>query len=135
MESSALIIGALAAGATAAAKETASQVVKDAYAGLKSLIHKRFAEKKAPVGEMALARYEEKPTVWEAPLEDALRETDADKSDAILEAVKLLKNELENAPEGRGAISKHLVNVQNSEIGVIGDRATVGEINFGKRRP
>ncbi len=134
MEPIALIIGALAAGATAAAKDTSSQVVKDAYAGLKTLIQRRFVEKKAPEGEMAMTKYEEKPRAWEEPLKDALRQTDADKSYAILDAVKLLKAVLEKTPEGQEAVSKHFVNVQNSEVGVIGDHATVGEISFGKRR-
>jgi hypothetical protein len=43
MEPTTLIISALVAGATAALKETASQAVKDAYAGLKALVQKHFA--------------------------------------------------------------------------------------------
>jgi hypothetical protein len=135
MESSALIIGALAAGAAAAAKETASEAVKDAYAGLKSLILKRFVETQKFEGEIALAKYEEKPRVWEAPLKDELKEAGADKLDEILDAARLLKKVLEEMPEGREVISTHHVSVQNSQVGVIGDGATVGEIHFGKRRP
>jgi hypothetical protein len=134
MDSVALIIGSLAAGAAAAAKETASQVVKDSYAGLKSLILRRFEEKKTPYGEVALAKYEEKPRVWEEPLKDALKETEAETCDAILDAVKLLREVLEKTPEGREAISKHFVNVQNSHVGVVGDHATIGKIHFGNRR-
>ena len=48
MEPVTLIVGALAAGAAAAAKETASQAVKDTYGGLKNLIQKWFSEKKMP---------------------------------------------------------------------------------------
>nr|WP_287107984.1 MULTISPECIES: hypothetical protein [unclassified Microcystis] len=40
-----IILAALAAGAAAAAKDTAGTAVKDAYEGLKALIKKKFAEK------------------------------------------------------------------------------------------
>ena len=128
-----LIIGALAAGATAAAKDTASQAVKDAYAGLKTLIQRRFAEKKTPEGEMALTKYEEKPAVWEAPLKDALAETQTDQAPEILQAAEALKHALEQTSEGREAVSKYILNIQDSEVGVIGDGAQVGKIQFGKK--
>ncbi len=51
-----MVLAAVAAGATAAAKDTASQAVRDAYAGLKALVNKRFEKK--PQAEMALAEYE-----------------------------------------------------------------------------
>ncbi len=132
MEPLTLILGALAAGATAAAKDTASQAIKDAYAGLKTLIQRRFAEKKAPEGEMALTKYEEKPDVWEAPLKDALVETDTDQAAEILKAAEALKQALEQTSEGREAVSKYILNIQGSEVGVIGDGAQVGKIHFGK---
>ena len=46
-----MVLAAVAAGATAAAKDTASQAVRDAYAGLKALVNKRFEKK--PQAEMA----------------------------------------------------------------------------------
>jgi hypothetical protein len=70
-----LIVTALIAGATAAAKDTASQAVKDAYSGLKAIIHKRFAGK-APA-ETALQQHEADPDVWRKPLEKSLTETGA----------------------------------------------------------
>jgi hypothetical protein len=48
-----VILAALATGATAAAQDPASQVVKDVSAGLKALVKKRFEKK--PQAEMALA--------------------------------------------------------------------------------
>ena len=134
MEPLTLILGALAAGATAAAKDTASQAIKDAYAGLKTLIQRRFAEKKAPEGEMALTKYEEKPDVWEAPLKDALVETDTDQAAEILKAAEALKQALELTSEGREAVSKYILNIQGSEVGVIGDGAQVGKIHFGGKQ-
>lgn len=135
MEPVALILGALAAGAAAAGQETAGQMIKDAYAGLKTLIKRRFAEKKAPEGEIALTKYEEKPDVWEAPLRDALVETETHTAAEVLEAVETLQQALERTPEGREAVSKYILNVQNSDVGVIGDNATVeGGIHFGGKK-
>jgi hypothetical protein len=132
MDPTTLIIGALAAGAAAAAKDTASQAVKDAYAGLKALIQRRFAEKKLPTGEMVLTEYEEDPDVWKKPLESALVKTETHQAEEVLEAVEVLKQALEQTPEGREAVSKYILNIQNSEVGVIGDNATVeGGIHFG----
>ena len=121
MDPATLIIGALAAGAAAAGQETAGQMIKDAYAGLKALIKKRFAEKKAPEGEIALTKYEEKPDVWEAPLRDALVETETHKAAEVLEAAETLQQALERTPEGRDAFSR-CIHIQNSQVGVIGDK-------------
>jgi hypothetical protein len=134
MEPITLIIGALAAGASAAAKDTASQAVKDAYAGLKTLIQQRFAERKTPEGEMALAKYEQKPAVWEAPLTDALIDTQTDQAADIREAAEALKQTLEQTPDGLEAVSKYILTIKNSEVGVIGDGAQVGQIHFGRKQ-
>jgi hypothetical protein len=52
MEPISLIIAALGAGAIAAAKDTASTAVKDAYQGLKTLIKKKFESE--PKAQMVL---------------------------------------------------------------------------------
>ena len=134
MEPTTLIIGALAAGATAAAKDTASQAVKDAYAGLKTLIQRRFVEKKIPEGEIALKKYEEKPAVWEEPLKDLLVETETDKAAEVLKAVEVFKQALNQTAEGRAAVSKYILYIQNSTVGLIGDGARVGRIDFGEKK-
>lgn len=135
MEPITLILGALAAGAAAAGQETAGQMIKDAYAGLKTLIKRRFAEKKAPEGEIALTKYEEKPAVWEAPLKEALVEIEIHKAEDVLKAAEALKQALEQTPEGREVFSKYILNIQNSEVGVIGDNATVKDgIHFGVKK-
>jgi hypothetical protein len=58
-----LIVSALSAGATSAATETASNVVKDAYSSLKSLLQRRFQGK--PSAGTALAEAETDPgSLW-----------------------------------------------------------------------
>ena len=132
MEPVSLITGALAAGATAAAKDTASQMVKDAYAGLKTLIAKKFSAKNKPEGETALKKYGEKPAVWEAPLQEILMEIGGGQDGEIMDAVKALKQAMEKTPEGRQILSKYNLDIKNSQIGIICDNARVeGGMHFG----
>jgi hypothetical protein len=127
MEPTTLIISALVAGATAALQETASQAVKDAYAGLKALIQKRFAGQ--PEAEMALAQHEKKPEVWEAPLKDALAETGADKDKALLQAAERLLKLVQPQQVGTG---KYSVQIGEAQGVVIGDQPQV-EQHFGQK--
>lgn len=95
-----LIVTALVAGATAAAKETAGDVIKDAYKGLKALIQKRFAGK--PEAEIELEKYKQKPQVVEEPLKKALTEAGAPEDEAILKAAQeiLQRTDPEGAKSG-----------------------------------
>ncbi|HEX9945436.1 MAG TPA: hypothetical protein VGG03_25775 [Thermoanaerobaculia bacterium] len=116
-----LIVTALAAGATAAAKETAGQVIKDAYNGLKGLIQKRFAGK--PAAEVALAEHEKEPEVWSAPLKKALNEVGATEDETIVKAAQEL---LKRADPDGAAKGKYNVQFHGPAQGtVIGDRPTV----------
>lgn len=84
-----LILTALVSGATASVKETASQAVKDAYNGLKTLIHNKFVGK--PAAEMVLAQFEEDPDVWKAPLEKELKKTgSAQDKDIVANAQRVM---------------------------------------------
>ena len=115
-----LIASALAAGAAAAAKDTASQAVKDAYAGFKALIQKRFTDR--PEAEMALAKHEEKPKVWEAPLKDALVETGVDKDQEVLQMAQQL---LKLVHPQQAAQGKYSIQIGEAKGVVIGDDAEV----------
>ncbi len=134
MEPVSLITGALAAGATAAAKDTASRAVKDAYAGLKALIVRKFSAKEKPEGETALKKYEEKPAVWEAPLQETLMEIGGGQDSEIMEAVKALTQEMARTPEGRQILARNNIDITDSQTGIIGDNASVeGGMNFGSK--
>lgn len=116
-----LIVTALVAGATAAAKETAGNVIKDAYKGLKALIQKRFAGK--PEAEIALEKHEQKPQVWGEPLKDALTEAGATKDDAILKAAQELLQKAD--PEG-AARNEYNVQFHDQAIGThVGQGGTI----------
>lgn len=127
MEPTTLIISALAAGATAGLTDAASQVVKDAYTGLKALIQKRFAGK--PEAEMALVQHEKKPEVWEAPLKDALAETGADQDEVIIQKAQELLKLIQPQQVGMG---KYNVQIGEAQGVVIGDWAKV-DMRFGDK--
>lgn len=85
-----LIVTAIVAGVAAAAKPTAEQAVKDAYAGLKALIQRRFADK----GDVtpALEQVENKPESAgrQEMLKEELDEAGAGQDSDVLEAAREL---------------------------------------------
>jgi|SRR5215216_1375010 len=100
MEPLTLIVTALVAGATAAAKETTGQAIKDAYNGLKALIKRRFQGK--PEAEIALEKHEEKPQVWEKPLQEALTEVGATEDEEILKAAQEVQKHVDPKGAAKG---------------------------------
>ena len=76
-----LILAALIAGATAAAKDTAGAAVKDAYGALKDLIKKKFAANEK--AQEVLKDYEEDPETYGKPLEKQLNTLKPDERDEI----------------------------------------------------
>jgi hypothetical protein len=79
-----IIIAALIAGATAAAKDTAGVAVKDAYEGLKALLKKKL-EKDALAQAMVDAKPEEIKQA-EVLLKNKIAEAGIDKDEEILKA-------------------------------------------------
>ena len=70
-----LIVTALAAGAALGITDTASSAIKDAYAALKTLVRKRLGGR--PDAELVLAKHEQAPQTWRAPLMAELDEAGA----------------------------------------------------------
>ena len=126
MDPVSLIVTALTAGAAVALKDTASQAVKDAYGGLKTLIQNRFAGK--PEAEMALTQIEKKPEVWAAPLKDALAETGLDKDEEILQQAQQVLKLVQPQQASQG---KYNINIGEAKGTVIGDNASVTQ-TFGQ---
>jgi hypothetical protein len=120
MDPVSIVLAALMAGATAATKDTASQAVKDAYTGLKTLIQKRFADK--PKAKMALAEYEKDTDTWEKPLQQSLLETGVDQDEAIVRQAQQVLQQINPQQASQG---KYNVQIGNSKGTVIGDHAQV----------
>ncbi|MDM8550091.1 NACHT domain-containing protein [Desulfobacterales bacterium HSG2] len=101
----------LITNALATAIPAKDPALRKAYAALKSLIQKRFAEHNKPD---VLNQYEEDPEFWKAPLEKLLNEVAADRDKDILKAAETL------------------IRVERSKVGVLGDNASIeGGIHFG----
>jgi hypothetical protein len=129
MEPISLILAALVAGATAATKETAGTAVKDAYEALKGLLKKKFAEQGKTDSSAILDKYEQKPEITKALLEDELVEAglkELKENDPIIkEAQKIMKKE---DPEGTTA-GKYNINAGRDIKAIIFRDMSGGEIN------
>jgi hypothetical protein len=115
MEPITLILGALAAGALAGVKDSATGAVKDAYAGLKRLVATHFAGK--PAAELALAEHAADPDTWQAPLAKALAETGTDADPAVIEAARRLMELVDQAGARAGKYQVDLRGAQGVQVG------------------
>lgn len=123
-----LIITALVAGASAAAKDTASQAIKDAYAGLKAIIQKRFAAK--PETGVILQQHENDPDTWKKPLTKSLEETGASQDPKIIETAQQLLQLVHPEQHAQGKFNVQLTGpAQGVQIGDGGTQHNV----FGVR--
>ncbi len=107
MDSLSLILEALVAGVAAGGQATASEVVKDGYHQLKSLIQHKLANQPGAVS--VLTKHEEEPAVWEGQLKEILTDVAADQDEAIIQAAQHLLNHLYPQQAAAGKF-----NVQNS---------------------
>ena len=111
-----LIVTALVAGAALGAQDTVSAMVKDAYAGLKALVKKRLGG--GPGAELVLARHEQAPETWQAPLMAELAKTGADGDRDLIAAAQAL---LDLISEADGRTGKYTVDVRGAQGVQIGD--------------
>jgi hypothetical protein len=124
MDPVSLIVAALAAGASAALKDTATEAIKDAYNGLKSLLKRKLGNE--PAAQVAIDEHEKAPEVWEKPLENELgRSGVADNEEVVRSAQELLAL-VDPVGAQRG---KYNVTVSGGKGVVVGDHAHV-EMTF-----
>ncbi len=117
-----LIVTALAAGAVLGLKDAASAAVKDAYAGLKALVRKRFAGR--PKGELVLAEHEAAPQTWEGPLAAELAAAGADRDGELVAAAQALMRLVDEEGFEAGKYTvKYQVDARGSQGVVVGDHA------------
>lgn len=107
-----LIVTALAAGAALGVHDTAAALVTDAYASLKALAKKRMGG--GPGAELMIAKHEQAPETWQAPLMAELAETGADRDGDLIAAAKAL---LDLA----GEAGKYTVDTRGAQGVQIGD--------------
>lgn len=110
MDPTTLILTALATGASVAAKDTASDVIKDTYSGLKALVQRKFAGK--PEAQALVEKHEQEPeNVKESLGHELLESKISDDAEVLKKAKELLEL---NAQEGKYRIEIH------DSTGVIG---------------
>jgi hypothetical protein len=121
-----LILSALTAGAAAAVQAVAGDAIKDAYAGLKSLLQQKFMGKQS--AEVALDEHETDPATWEEPLKKALMQEQADHDEAIIKAAQKVMT-LVNTQQT--AMGEDYVQINGDVIGFAKGNYQYVEMNFG----
>ena len=81
-----ILLAALATGAAAGFKDTATTAVKDTYGVFKALLQRKFAGK--PKAEAILAEYEDDPDTYEKPLKKVIIEEQLNQDQEIIAAAK-----------------------------------------------
>lgn len=120
MDAIALIVTALATGASAGALEALKDDVKDkakaAYARLRGLAKKRIADQ--PGSDLVLAKHEAHPETWEAPLAMMLTDAGAADDADLVAAAKALMDLVDAAGARAG---KYNVTIKDSQGVQVGD--------------
>lgn len=119
MDPVSLIVAALTAGAVAGAQGTMTNVVTDAYTGLKALVLRRFNGQAA--GETALERLQDNPEAWRPALTAELERVAAGGDADLVQAAQRLMEMLD--VEGTEA-GKYQVDARGAQGVQIGDHGT-----------
>jgi hypothetical protein len=131
MDPISLIIAALSAGAAAAAKDAAADVITDAYAGFKALIRRRFGGNSE--AETTLEHAERQPDADTAGLAQQLRAAGADRDKELLTAAQALLQQLDPAGSAAGKYTvKYDVAISGGKGIVVGDNANT-TMTFNER--
>jgi RIP homotypic interaction motif len=110
-----LIVTALVAGAAQGMMDNASAMMKDAYASLKARVKKKLGGN--PGAELVLAKHEQAPETWQAPLVAELAEAGADRDHELIATAKALLDLIGEA----GGAGKYTVDVRGARGVQIGD--------------
>ena len=128
------ITTAIVAALSAQVPGVGKLIVTDAYNALKQAIRKRFG--KGSKVDKAVQTLEDEPDF--KPHQDALagrvEQVGAGTDNELLNLAAALTEALKQSADGRAALSKFSVTMENSQVGVIGDGAHVGGgIHFGEK--
>jgi hypothetical protein len=124
-----LIVTALAAGAVSGITESASSAVKDACVSLKALVRKRLAGR--PDAELVLARHEQAPQTWQAPLAAMLGEAGADRDTDLVAAAQAVLRLVDAAGAGAGKYAVDVRDAQGVQVGDLGREHNVFHVRPG----
>ena len=119
-----LILSALVAGASAAAKETASQAAKDAYSGFKELLARKLRHR--PDAAAILQEPEKAPEEWRTQVEKELTESGVANDKELIRAARAV---MAMADPNGVQIGKYNVIIKGSKGIVTGHHQTI-TMNF-----
>lgn len=120
MSAAEVIMAALAAGAGAGMKDTASAAVKDAYAGLKALLKARLGGHGDEVVQ-ALDADETAPGVWETRVGEVLTESGAAADEQVVAAARRV---LQLTDPVGSAADKYQIDLREAKGVQVGDHNT-----------
>jgi hypothetical protein len=126
MDPLSLIVAALAAGAAAAAKDTAGAAIRDGYQGLKALIRKRLAAD--PAASVVLQDHEKDPDTYDAPLRKKLAAAALEQDQEILLAARQVLEQSTPSVGAAPVIHQTISNVKYAATSGSGD-ASIGPIH------
>jgi hypothetical protein len=106
-----------------------SAMVKDAYAGLKALVKKRLGG--GPGADLVLAKHEQAPETWQAPLMAELARTGADGDRDLIAAAQAL---LDLIGEAGGRTGKYTIDVRGGQGVQIGDHNRQDNVFSSRQR-
>jgi hypothetical protein len=126
------VVTALALGAAAALRELSSEVVKDAYVGLKVLIQRKY-------NHVSLAQLEEKPESKNrrGVVEEELAAAGAEHDEELLHQAKVVMDAVQHTPEAAAAIGVDLEDIKAAalriaDIVAAGGTATAVKLKHGE---
>lgn len=120
MDPISLIIAALVAGATTGITETATDAIKDTYAGFKALLLRRLKGEKDAAEKVEAV--EAKPEADHSELAEHLKVAGADADEELVNAARRL---LETVDPAGAQAGKYTVTVTGGKGVVVGDNANV----------
>lgn len=116
MDAISLIVDALTMGAAAEREDTATGAIKDASAGLRELVRRRFGGRET--AETALAEHEKRPQEWAARLATELAVVSAETDARIIEAAQRVITLVETVSAASG---KYLIDLSAARSVQVGD--------------
>jgi hypothetical protein len=122
MDPQTLIVTALALGAAAGLKDTATQVVKDAYAGLKSLIQRRYAG----VDLSAVERKPDSEAKRDSLAEDLAEAGAATDETVLRQAQELIQLVQRHAPDAAATVRVSLADIETAGSMRVSDLLAAG---------
>ena len=103
----------------------------DGYTAIKALVKRKFGKDSEVI--QAIAACEDNPELEsnQQALANHMAEVKAERHNDLLQACLALKSALQQTSDGKNALCKYEIKIDNSKVGIIGDNPSVqGGINF-----